>query len=281
AALQDAKLRSPPTDCLAPIGVRQMLAGMLKGVQAEFYTASTRSPAVYRGNPFQIEAAIAYGGDLPGDQQARIIRFANRVPLLYQPAACSITKAVAQTNWRNYGLSQPRNSVPEGPVVVFVHMASVWVPFTSESKEAVADYDEIRKEIQLAIKECGRKLNTFIRRKQRVARENQRRDVFAKYIGEVVSACEKMTDGLDPEKLYEQLKLVAKSRTEVADRTLDDEGNFVKPAPRAGKLDGDQNVVVIERDNDDPTTATDESGAEGNVPEAKVVDGDLFEHNAA
>jgi DNA topoisomerase-6 subunit B len=89
-----------------------MLAGMLKGVKAEFYAASTRSPAVYRGNPFQIEAAIGFGGDLPGDQPARVIRFANRVPLLYQQSACSAFKSVTETSWKNYGMSQPRGSAP-------------------------------------------------------------------------------------------------------------------------------------------------------------------------
>ncbi|MFK7883945.1 MAG: DNA topoisomerase VI subunit B, partial [Phycisphaerales bacterium] len=127
-ALQNAKLRNPPTDCLAPIGVRTMLAGMLKGVKAEFYTASTREPSVYRGNPFQIEAAVAFGGDLPGDQSARIIRFANRVPLLYQQSACSAFKSVTETGWKNYGLQQPRGAAPVGPLVIMIHMASVWVP---------------------------------------------------------------------------------------------------------------------------------------------------------
>ncbi|MGA2498193.1 MAG: ATP-binding protein, partial [Tepidisphaeraceae bacterium] len=86
---QEAKVPPPPTDCLAPIGVRQLLAGMLKGVKAEFYAASSREPDVYRGRPFQIEAAIAFGGELPADDTARVIRFANRVPLLFQQSACS------------------------------------------------------------------------------------------------------------------------------------------------------------------------------------------------
>ena len=265
AAIQDTKIQNPPTDCLVPIGPQQILKGLLKEIKAEFYTAETREPTVYRGNPFQIEVGIAFGGDLPKDEGAKVIRFANRVPLLYQPSACSITKAVIGTNWRNYGLSQPRNNVPEGPLVVFVHMASVWVPFTSESKEAVADYDEIRKEIGLAIKECGRKLNTYIRRKQRVAREGQRRDVFSKYIGEVVEACRKMAD-VDPDALFEQLKAVAKSRTTTADMQIDDEGNYVKPAKKAGKLDGDANVVVIEREG------------EADDSEPAPAEGDLFDN---
>ena len=246
-AICETKIQNPPTDCLVPIGPQQILKGLLKEIKAEFYTAETREPNVYRGNPFQMEVGIAYGGDLPTDEGARVIRFANRVPLLYQPSACSITKAIIGTNWRNYGLSQPRNSLPEGPLVVFVHMASVWVPFTSESKEAIADYDEIRKEIGLAVKECGRKLNTYIRRKQRVAREGQRRDVFTKYIAEVVAACGRMTK-VDAAKLHEQLAAVAKTRTFTADLQLDDEGNFLKPAQRAGRLDGDANVVVVERE---------------------------------
>ncbi|MBY0311435.1 MAG: ATP-binding protein, partial [Phycisphaerales bacterium] len=127
---QEAKLPPPPTDCLAPIGVQQLLKGMFKGVRAEFYAASSRQPDVYRGRPFLIESAIAFGGELASDDSARVIRFANRVPLLFQQSACSSFKAVAETNWRNYDLQQPRGGLPAGPLVIMIHMASVWVPFT-------------------------------------------------------------------------------------------------------------------------------------------------------
>ena len=74
-------------------------------------------------------------------------------------------------------------------MVIFVHMASVWVPFTSESKEAIADYDEIRKEIKLALQECGRRLGMFLRRRERAKSEFRRRNIFELYIEEVVEAC--------------------------------------------------------------------------------------------
>ncbi len=207
---QEAKLPAPPTDCLAPIGVRQMLAGMLKGVKAEFYAASSREPDVYRGRPFQIEAAIAFGGELAADDSARVIRFANRVPLLFQQSACSSFKAVAETGWRNYNLSQPRGSVPVGPLVIMIHMASVWVPFTSESKEAIADYDEIRKEMKLALMECGRKLGTYLRKRQKMLKESARRDVFERYIGEISKAINAI-NGTDARKLYDALLTEAQS----------------------------------------------------------------------
>ncbi|MFM7134997.1 MAG: DNA topoisomerase VI subunit B, partial [Planctomycetota bacterium] len=238
---EDERLAPPPTDCLAPIGVRQLLAGMLKGVRAEFYAASTREAAVYRGRPFQIEAAIAFGGDLPADQPARVIRFANRVPLLFQQSACSSFKAVEETPWKNYQLQQPRGSLPVGPLVVMIHMASVWVPFTSESKEAIADYDEIRKEMKLALMECGRKLGTYLRKRQKMRRESERRDVFERYIGEIAKALHDVT-GESAKALYEALLAQAKERTAVADQQLDEDGRVVKEE----EVDDDGVIVVPE-----------------------------------
>ena len=253
-ALQHAKLRNPPTDCLSPIGVRQILAGLLKGVKAEFYSASTRPPTVYRGMPFQIEVGLAFGGQIAGagienDKDAgaaRLIRFANRVPLLYQQSACSAFKAVTETAWKNYGLSQPRGSLPQAPLVIMIHMASVWVPFTSESKEAIADYDDIRKEMKLALQDCGRKLSTYLRKRQRMKREGQKRDVFERYIGEIAMACNAI-NGVDTEKLYEALMEQAKLKTDFADVELDDEGRVIKQTengvPRG--MDKDDSVIIL------------------------------------
>jgi DNA topoisomerase-6 subunit B len=232
--LQETKIMAPPTNCISPIGEKAILAGLYKQIKGEFYTAVSRPPAVYRGNPFIIEAGLAYG-NRPQDQNrsqqpampkaegeheeedselARVIRYANRVPLLYQQSACSTFKAVLSTTWKNYGLTQSRGALPGGPMVIFVHMASVWVPFTSESKEAIADYDEIQKEITLALRECGRRLGLFVRRRERAASEFRRRNIFELYIEEVVEACNRLKGGTLPkQKLKEQLQKIATSRT--------------------------------------------------------------------
>ncbi len=268
-AIQKTKIQAPPTDCLAPIGVRQLLAGMFKGVRAEFYTASTRPPAVYRGNPFQIEAAVAFGGDLAGDEPARVIRFANRVPLLYQQSACSSFKAVVETGWRNYGLSQGKASLPQAPLVVMIHMASVWVPFTSESKEAVADYDEIRKEMRLALQDCGRKLGTYLRKRQKIRREGQRRDVFSRYIGEVSKALHTINPKLDPSAIYDDLKAVAQAKTELADQQLDDEGKAVK------RSNGSDDTIVVDDsflETDDDTATTNGRAADDDSDDATLFE---------
>ena len=234
-AIQATKIMAPPSNCISPIGEKAILHGLYKQIKGEFYTAVTRPPSVYRGNPFVIEAGLAYGkgpgqaapvpeapalGLAEGEQRdddselARVIRYANRVPLLYQQAACATFKAAHETAWRNYGVSQSRGALPAGPMVIFVHMASVWVPFTSESKEAIADYDEIRKEIKLALQECGRRLGVFLRRRERAKSEFRRRNIFELYIEEVVEACARLKSGkLSKEKLKTQLEKIAAKRT--------------------------------------------------------------------
>lgn len=186
--IKNTKLISPPTDCISPIGAELLEKGLKKEINAEFYASVTRPPSVYRGNPFVIEAGIAYGGELKGDKTIKIMRFANRVPLLYQQGACGITDAISKTNWRPYGLGQSQNNIPVGPAVVVVHMASVWVPFTSEAKEALAHYPEIIADIKRAIQELGRKLSSYVNKKKKVKDEYKKRSFIEKYIPHVAGA---------------------------------------------------------------------------------------------
>jgi DNA topoisomerase-6 subunit B len=165
--IPDVKIMAPPTNCLSPIGRELVLAGLKTRIEADFYEAVTRSPAVYRGIPFQVEVGAAYGGSLPAEQPIDVLRFANRVPLQYQASACAINKSAITTDWKNYGLQQSRGALPTGPVLLFVHIASVWVPFTSESKEAIAHYPEILREFRLALQEVGRKLGAHIKRRRK------------------------------------------------------------------------------------------------------------------
>ncbi|MEO0476585.1 MAG: DNA topoisomerase VI subunit B, partial [Planctomycetota bacterium] len=219
-----------------------------------------------RGKPLQIEEDVAFGRDVPGDQPALVILLAKRVPLLSHQSGGSAFQSVTETAWRNYGLSQPRGSLPVGPMVIMIHMASVWVPFTSESKEAIADYDEIRKEMRLALQECGRKLGTYLRKRQKMRREGQRRDIFERYIGEIAKACESIT-GTDAEELYEALKRQAQRRTEIADAVLDEDGKVVKKSDLAPPKD-DDGVLIVSRD-DDPSDA----GEGAAMPPAEDPDG--------
>lgn len=193
-AVNETKIMAPSTNCIGPIGEERLEEGLRRVVDAEFYATCTRKPSVYRGNPFLVEAALAYGfrcGNEDDDKQPlmELKRIANRVPLLYQQSACAIHKSVMEINWRNYGISQSKGALPSGPLVLMVHLASVWVPFTSESKEAIAHYPEIIKEIKLAVQECCRQLGNYVKRQKRIKQELAKRSyihIYLPHIGEAL-----------------------------------------------------------------------------------------------
>ncbi len=312
-AIAETRIPAPATDCIIPIGEENILTGLHKVVPGEFFVAATRPPAVYRGNPFQIEVGLAYGGgpstqkvsreslremldesdartvrqflsqsfdgigtdaadkiiknakirprvsppkispkefealletlktlNLAEGQTMNVYRYANRVPLQFQAGACLITQSIMQMNWRSYGLQQSKNQLPRGPLTVMVHLASVWVPFTSESKEAIAAYPEIQKELRLALQTVGRKLGMFLSRREKVKQEGERRSVFLRYLNEVAKALGDIR-GEESGDIYMNLFNVAKQKTSVADMKIGEDG---KPVIEENVDFGDHVLIV-------------------------------------
>src|SRR5437763_1813897 len=193
------------------------------------------------------------------NQSMQVLRYANRVPLQFQPAACAITQSVIATNRRAYGLAQSRGQLPVGPITLMVHVASVWVPFTSESKEAVASYPEITKELRLGLQAVGRKLAMYLNRRKRVRQEGERREIFLRYLGEVAHAVASIKEyGDRPRKdLYGRLVDVAKRKTAVADTHLNGEGKRPEsPAEEFG-----ENVLIINAEEAPETPSSSEPTA--------------------
>lgn len=213
-AIQSVELMRPPTDCLSPLGEKLIEEGLRKEIPAEFFTAVTRQPEVYRGMPFVVEVGIAYGGSLPTDQTVSILRYANKVPLLYQAGDCAITKAVITTDWSRYGLKQSGRSLPTGPCVILVHFASVWVPFTSEGKQSIASYPEITKEIKLALQEVGRRLARYIAGRRRIEMQRRRIQIFERYIPEVARALAGLTE-VKADVIESKLKEMSSKRVKI------------------------------------------------------------------
>lgn len=209
-----------------------------------------QSPArLSKDETTQLHAAMR-NVNLSEGQSMQVFRYANRVPLQFQPAACAITQAVIGNNWRSYGLSQSRGNLPQGPVTVMVHMASVWVPFTSESKEAVAGYPEIQKELRLALQAVGRKLGMYLNRRQKVKQESERRSIFLRYLGEVADAVGVLQQYSDKKRIevYERLLAIAKRKTAEADTRFDDRGRKVEQAEE----DFGENVLIVEQPISNP-----------------------------
>ncbi|MCD6207874.1 MAG: DNA topoisomerase VI subunit B [Methanosarcinales archaeon] len=180
-ALRSAKIAAPPTDCLSPISEDLIRKGVLKEYSIDFIATTKRTPAVFNGNPFLVEAAIAYGGDLPADGKADILRFANRVPLLYQQGACAVTHAIERINWKYYGLTQP-GGFPSGPCAILVHVASTNVPFTSESKNAIADVPEILDEVENAVRNAASRLRKYLGKQESLSKRKEKENLIKKVL---------------------------------------------------------------------------------------------------
>ena len=208
-SIKETKIMAPSAECLSPIGSELLEKSLRKEFNAEYFVTTSRPAEVYRGFPFVIECAIAYGGDLPKEENVKLLRYANRVPLLYQQGACAITEAFQEINWKPYGLQQSGSNFPSGPAVIIIHMSSVWVPFTSEAKEAVAHYPEIIKEIKLALQDCGRKLGIYIRKHVRANEQKEKISLFEKYIPELANSLANLADA-KKEPINESLKKLLK-----------------------------------------------------------------------
>ncbi|WP_319578541.1 DNA topoisomerase VI subunit B [uncultured Methanospirillum sp.] len=216
AAMQSANVPPPPAQqCLSPIGEDLIRQGLEKEFQLDYISARTRPAAVYHGHPFIVEAALGWGGKLEAEGTARIMRFANRVPLMYQQGACAVTACINGVNWKTYGISQ--QGLPTGPLIILVHVASTNVPFTSESKDAVASIPEIEREVTLALQDLGRDLKTFIQRRDRSRQSEERARAICSIIPDiaikVAETLELPVPDTSPIEGQIMRRLVAKKRT--------------------------------------------------------------------
>ena len=193
-AMRETDILAPPTDCLSPITAELVEAGLRKEYNADFYAAATRDAEVHGGDPFIVEAGIAYGADLTAEGKIDLLRFANRVPLVYQQGACGSTDVVKRIGWRNYGLDQPGGSgLPNGPAVLMIHVASTNGPFTSESKDAIANSPAIEDEIELAIREAARELKSYLNKRRSLQKRQEKQSVLSQILPEMADKVAEIT----------------------------------------------------------------------------------------
>ena len=199
-SFQEVKLLAPPTDCLSPIEEILIKKGLSKAIDSRFASTVTRKPAVSQGNPFQIEVGLVFGGDLAADGPIEVLRFANRVPLMYQQGGCLLTKALESVDWKRYGLDHPGGKgLPKGPAAVLIHLASTNVQFTSEAKEAVSDNEEVFEEIRKAMLEVGRGLKNHLKKSKQRKKAQEKFDLINIILPEISRKSSEMLDREEPD----------------------------------------------------------------------------------
>ena len=173
------RFRPPDASCLSPLGEELLRAGILKELKPGFTAVYQRRPATYSGHPFVVETAIAYGGNIPIQNEIPVYRFANRIPLLYDEASDVSVRVIRSINWRRYKVS------PETPIIILTHVCSTKVPYKTVGKEFIADRPEVKREILNGIREVARQLQRFLAKREHVEKERKRLSIFSKYLPKI------------------------------------------------------------------------------------------------
>ena len=199
-AFQKVKLLPPPTDCLSPIDDLLIKKGLSKAIDSRFASTVTRLPTVSQGNPFQIEVGLVFGGDLSAEGPIEVLRFANRVPLMYQQGGCALTKAIESINWKQYGLDHPGGKgLPKGAAAVLIHLASTNVQFTSEAQEAVSDNEEVSAEIRKGLLEVGRGLKNHLKKNTQRKKAREKFELVNVILPEIAKKTSKILGREEPD----------------------------------------------------------------------------------
>lgn len=209
-AIQNAKLMPPSTQSVMSIGEDALSLSIQRLGDVDFFSVVSRKPTICDFKPVQVEVAVARLKERRGedhDEPVQVLRFANRVPLQFDKAACAIVKAITTVNWRSYGMKQPRDALPQGPYIVAVSIVSPFIKFKNASKETIDASDELVEEIRRAVMQAGQKLSRHINRESR-ANEHEEKIAHIEQFGPILidglirltkadeKRREKATDGL-------------------------------------------------------------------------------------
>lgn len=209
-AFKYMKFLAPPTHGLRPIGEINIERGLVSILKPEFVTALTRSPRVYRGGvPFQVEVGLAFGGNI--ENGFNLLRYANRVPLLFDAGSCVTTLATKSVDWKRYRIDDLENA----PLMVMINVLSVHVPYTSTGKQSIASEEEIYEEIRLALMEVGRRLKRYLSGKHRKLYVVKRRKTLEKYIDEIAKALSALVNEPEEEVRNYFVELITRRFEEV------------------------------------------------------------------
>ncbi len=202
-AFKKIKWMIPELDALSTIGDKQIEIAIKNILNPKFLSVVERKPKVFRGGiPFVVEAGIAYGGesgkavnqvDKNGniiEAEGNVLRFANKVPLLFDGSNCAITEAIKGIQWKRYGLG----NFDEEPVSIFVNVSSVYVPYSGVGKQAIAKEDDIIEEIRLAVMDCGRILQRYLSGIKNMQLQETRYKTIMRYISQLSKDLSEITD---------------------------------------------------------------------------------------
>lgn len=208
-AFSQVKWIAPATDSLVPIGKEQVEASFINIFSPEVLIVTERSPRVYRGGiPFMVEVGIAYGGGVAAaKKKGEVMRFANKVPLLFDAGGCAITETIKTMDWKRYNIK----NFDDEPIAVLVNLVSVHVPYTSAGKQAVSHEEDIMGEIKFALMEASRGVQRYLSGKRKANEIATKRKVVSRYVKQLAGDLSTLS-GKKTEKIEKQLSRIIEEK---------------------------------------------------------------------
>ncbi|MBU0527867.1 DNA topoisomerase VI subunit B [Candidatus Micrarchaeota archaeon] len=229
-AIENVKWIAPSTDSLVPIGREQVEASFRNIFNPEVLVITQRSPKVYRGGiPFSVEVGIAYGGGVAAaNKRGEVMRFANKVPLLFDAGGCAITETIKTIDWKRYNI----RNFDEEPIAVLVNVVSVHVPYTSAGKQALSSEEDLMAEIKFAVMEASRGIQRFISGRKKANEIATKKKVVSRYIEQLSNDLASLTQR-KPERIAKELREI------VEEKYVDTKKESIKP-PEKPKANEDE-----------------------------------------
>jgi DNA topoisomerase-6 subunit B len=211
-SFKQVKWIAPDLDSLSTIGEAQINATIKNILNPQFMSIIERRPKVFRGGiPFVVEAGIAYGGNAgkttETGSQGVLIRFANKVPLLFDGSSCAITTAVNDIQWKRYGIKE----FDQEPISVLVNVSSVFVPYSGVGKQAISQETEIIEEIKLAVMDCARGLQKYMSGERNRSVQTSKYNTIMRYVSQLSENLGEIT-GVKKEEIESSLKALIDHR---------------------------------------------------------------------
>jgi DNA topoisomerase-6 subunit B len=175
----------PDADCLSPAGEYNLRLGIMKEIEPELVATASSKPGVHAGHPFLVEAAVAIGGKDANKPGISVYRFANRIPLLFEPGADVVSLVANKTfKWATYMIN-PKDC----KVSVFVSIVSTKVPFKGTGKEYIgANIEPIKLAVTEAMRACAVQLKRKVLERRAAGEREGRLRSLQRYIPDVARA---------------------------------------------------------------------------------------------
>ncbi len=196
-----SEFRGPRSDHLSPIGADLIKIGLQAILKPEFVEAVTRKPIVYEGHALIVEVGLAYGGSIPPSEHPLLLRYANKIPLLYDEKSDVAWKVITENiDWSYYGIQFP------APLAVLVHICGTKIPYKGVGKESIAEVPVIENEIENGLRQVARALKTYLAKKKREEELQRKVITLIKYIPEIARSLAVFTRASEPKVNPEDLE---------------------------------------------------------------------------